>query len=71
MNGARERRMEVKLHQEMVDFNSQEKRLEYKSWFRKIELRINVTFFLNNLKIKKYKQPSFVVHVKIVLAESA
>ena len=31
MNGARERRMEVKLHQEMVDFNSQEKRLEYKS----------------------------------------
>ena len=71
MNEARERRMEVKLHQEMVDFNSQEKRLEYKSWFRKIELRITVTFFLNILKIKKYKQPSFVVHVKIVLAESA
>ena len=31
MNEARERRMEVKLHQEKVDFNSQEKRFEYKS----------------------------------------
>ena len=71
MNEARERRMEVKLHQEKVDFNSQEKRLEYKSWFRKIELSITVTFFLNILKIKKYKHPSFVVPLKIVLAESA
>ena len=71
MNEARESRIEVKLYQEKVDFNSQEKRLEYKSWFRKIELSITVTFFLNILKIKKYKHPSFVVPLKIVLAESA
>ena len=31
MNEARESRIEVKLYQEKVDFNSQEKRLEYKS----------------------------------------
>ena len=31
MNEARETRIEVKLHQEKVDFNYQEKRLEYKS----------------------------------------
>ena len=71
MNEARESRIEVKLYQEKVDFNSQEKRLEYKSWFRKIELSITVTFFFNILKIKKYKHPSFVVPLKIVLAESA
>ena len=71
MNESRESRIEVKLYQEKVDFNSQEKRLEYKSWFRKIELSITVTFFLNILKIKKYKHPSFVVPLKIVLAESA
>ena len=71
MNEARETRIEVKLHQEKVDFNYQEKRLEYKSWFRKIEFSITVTFLKNISKIKKCKHPSFVVHVKIVLAESA
>ena len=58
MKEARERRIEVKLHQEKDRFLIfMKKGLEYKSCFRKIELSISVKFFKKHLEDKEIQTP--------------